>query len=729
MDIKNNNNLASQNLANIDNEQQNNNYNSTNNIKNNYFDFQGRAKDNQNENENEINNNKISFLEKPVIPERTISNYYGDEILVDAILKVDNFELPFHKIVLCSASDFLNNYFKRNKDTTQKAKVDLPEMMKSSLSKGDKKECIDKIFKYCYYNQDIKSIESDITQNNCFTFLELAHCLQIKSLCINLEKIIIQKFLNNENIFKISEECHNFELDDLLKECSKKIKENLGNIQNNKKELVELKYNSFKDIVSSDELDVEQEKDVADLVIEYIKSRRSIPEEKKEENKENSEKNEKKEEPPENKENENKKENKEKKASEQKKNDNNENKKEEEDPYINWKHHLEKLKKNSIKNRLKPEEEKMLILCIRFSYLSHADLIELTNEPIMEKYQDLILQGISARLDTYENSKDKKTIINLAPRHYLRGQQGSNIKNRINYNDDNNEQNNNDNRLPGMSRYNGQKNISNLYQFNYDDNNNINNNMSNSNNLKRDLLNTDDINTRKQIEMMAKSSPGPYSPQDARISDNFYHSQRNISNYNPIFKYVYDFDENGALYYLGTRAKQYQYRNPHELRLVTAFGSSLSTGQISDFVGRNLVNLRTENEENSFFGVDLGENRTLMPTAYSIRNRNSSTHVLLCWNLEASNDRINFEIIDTRIFNNVDNPQIHQRLEKERNLLKEPGCTSTWGISRKVRQRYPDGFRYFLIKQIDKNSNGTYNLTNSGFELYGEAKGNGWIFN
>ena len=119
----------------------------------------------------------------------------------------------------------------------------------------------------------------------------------------------------------------------------------------------------------------------------------------------------------------------------------------------------------------------------------------------------------------------------------------------------------------------------------------------------------------------------------------------------------------------------------------------------------------------------------MVPNAYSIRNRNSSTHVMLCWNLEASNDRINFEVLDTRIFSNVENPQIHQKLERERNLLKEPGCTSTWGISKKVKEKYPNGFRYFLIKQIDKNSNGSYNLTNSGFELYGEGKGSGWIFN
>ena len=764
--------VISQDIDNQDYNDENFNYNNIKNSniiekRNNQFShFQKKFQENKRDNENEIINKKSSFLEKPIIPERTISNYYSNEFLTNAILKSENFELPFHKIILCSASDFLNNYFKLNPDITQKSVVDLPQILKSSLSQGNKKECLDKIFKYCYYNQDIKSIESDITQANCFTFLELAHCLQIKSLCSNLEKIIIKNFLKDENMIKISEESNNFELEELRKECSNKIKNNLGNIQNKAKELTELKYETFKDIISSDALDVEQEKDVVDLVIEYLKSRRKIPEEEKEiknlenqennenqeENKENNEENKNNEEPPQNQENENI--------------ENEENNKE--NPYNNWKKHLDKLEKNSKKKRLSPEEEKILVLCIRFSYLSHADLISLTNEPIMQNFKDLILQGLSARLDTYENTNEKKTIINLTPRHYLRGQQISNNYKRNNVkNNDCSEINNeikSDNNMENLkdiglgksnqfNKFNDQRNFSHsqpIIQKNnnlnerdsninnyikdemelpsYYDENNLNN--SNSNYLGHEILNIDEINSKKRkMAVMGKSSLGPYPPQDPRISQNFFRSQRIMSNYNPIFKYTYDFDENGALYYLGTKGKKYQYRNPHELNLVTAFASSLSKGQISDFVGRNLVNLRTENEENSFFGVDLGENRTLSPTAYSLRNRNSSTHVMLCWNLEASNDKIHFEILDTRIFSNVENPQVHQRLERERNLLKEPGCTSTWGISKKIKEKFPDGFRYFLIKQIDKNSNGNYNLTNSGFELYGQGKGRGWIFN
>jgi len=84
-------------------------------------------------------------------------------------------------------------------------------------------------------------------------------------------------------MIKISEESNNFELPELHKECSNRIKKKIGNVSNKGKELTELNYETFKDIISSDEIDLEGEKEVADLVLEYIKSRREIPEEKIEE--------------------------------------------------------------------------------------------------------------------------------------------------------------------------------------------------------------------------------------------------------------------------------------------------------------------------------------------------------------------------------------------------------------------------------------------------------------
>ena len=799
--LQNNNFFSSENQNEIYSPNINLDNNSTNNI-------------NINQNQtNIIPKKKNSFLNKQIQPSREIPYFFLNDYLSDAILKFDNNEIPFHKIIISSASDFFFDYFKTIKNPYEKIEVNLPEYIKSSLRADiNNKEIVENIFKYCYNNQDIKIIEEKITKNNCFNYVEIAHCLKIKSLKEHLEKIIINNFLNEENEIKICEESNLFEMKNVFKQCKENIIKNLGIIPNSKKEMTLLKYDIFRDIISSDELDVQNEKDVCDLVIEYIKSRREIPEEKQDikeikeinnnelnkniiQNNENLNEEEKKEENnPENQENsEEKKE--ENEIHEEKINEKNDIKENNEnDPYNIWKKHIEELKQNSIKKRLSSEEEKNLVSCIRFSFLSHADLISLNNEPIMDNFKDLIMQGLSARLDTYENAKEKNIIINLKPRKYLKKKQEVNNPN-INYNNTNTNNTNIDNKYFNtqkkeieeenmnlnnqFNKFNDPRNYAYSQQINtnkfnnyinednstnknnmrninnnennreeinnferYDENNNnnfIDNNESELNYLRAEVFNKDEIyamNKKRNNELNSNKniSPSqsqvPYAPQDSKILKNYIDNKHQTISKKifPVFKYTYDFDENGALYYIGTLGKKQIYCNPHELNLVTAFASSLSKGEISDFVGRNLVNLRTENEEFSFFGVDLGQNRKLIPTAYSIRNRNSSTHVLLCWELEGSNDKINFEILDRRIFRS-DNYEMNKKLERERNLLIKPGCTSTWGISKKIREKFPEGFRYFILKQIDKNSNGSYNLTNSGFELYGDAKGNGWFFN
>ena len=798
---------------------QNNNFFSSENQNEIYspnINLENNSTNNININQNQTNiipKKKNSFLNKQIQPSREIPYFFLNDYLSDAILKFDNNEIPFHKIIISSASDFFFDYFKTIKNPYEKIEVNLPEYIKSSLRADiNNKEIVENIFKYCYNNQDIKIIEEKITKNNCFNYVEIAHCLKIKSLKEHLEKIIINNFLNEENEIKICEESNLFEMENVFQQCKENIIKNLGNIPNSKKEMTLLKYDIFRDIISSDELYVQNEKDICDLVIEYIKSRREIPEEKQDikeikeinnnelnkniiQNNENLNEEEKKEENnPENQEN-NEEKKEENEIHEEKINEKNDIKENNEnDPYNIWKKHIEELKQNSIKKRLSSEEEKNLVSCIRFSFLSHADLISLNNEPIMDNFKDLIMQGLSARLDTYENAKEKNIIINLKPRKYLKKKQEVNNPN-INNNNTNTNNTNIDNKYFNtqkkeieeenmnlnnqFNKFNDPRNFAYSQQINtnkfnnyinednstnknnirninnnennreeinnferYDENNNnnfIDNNESELNYLRAEVFNKDEIyamNKKRNNELNSNKniSPSqsqvPYAPQDSKILKNYIDNKHQTISKKifPVFKYTYDFDENGALYYIGTLGKKQIYCNPHELNLVTAFASSLSKGEISDFVGRNLVNLRTENEEFSFFGVDLGQNRKLIPTAYSIRNRNSSTHVLLCWELEGSNDKINFEILDRRIFRS-DNYEMNKKLERERNLLIKPGCTSTWGISKKIREKFPEGFRYFILKQIDKNSNGSYNLTNSGFELYGDAKGNGWFFN
>ena len=258
------------NLRNIQNVPSNyNTYNSQNNqINQNLIKSQ----------ESQTQKKEITPKEEPqIIPEKTISDFYQNDFLADAILKVDENEIKFHKVILSAASEFLYKYFELNKSNEGMQTVLIPEVMKSSFSRGNRKECAEKILKYCYNNQDFKSIEGDITQYNCFTMLEMAHCLGIKSLNKNLEKTIIKQFLKDDNMIKISEESNNFELPELHKECLKRIKQKIGNVSNKSRELTELNYETFKDIISSDEIDLEGEKEIADLVLEYIKSKKGTP--------------------------------------------------------------------------------------------------------------------------------------------------------------------------------------------------------------------------------------------------------------------------------------------------------------------------------------------------------------------------------------------------------------------------------------------------------------------
>ena len=794
--------------------------------------------------------------ERPIIPSKDILYFYNNIHLSDSTLKYNEIELPFHRVVLCSASNYIDNYFKQiDENNFQKETVLIPELVTKDNSKGDVKYSLDLILKYCYANQKFDAIKNELDDDNLAYLLAFSHSLQINSLIQNLEREIIKNAVKDHNVIKIAQDSILFELPELHNFAIEKIKKDYSNLKNLnvEKEILNFNFEDFKNFVSSDELDVENEKEICELIKNYILDKRQIvddnnnnnnnnqqvslqeppkvenneiseekknpeienpPEEKKEEEEKKDEENpppeeEKKDEenpPPEEekKDEENPPPEEEKKDEEKKDEENpppeekNEEEKNNENPSLqqpnqindlkekpdllkNWSDHLLSLRNKIKKVKLTPEQERELILCIRFSFLSHQDLMTYTNDQIIGEYKELILQGLSIRLNTYESTPENNLLICIKPRKYLNEKINNNNNNRYyqnknNFQFNNNEFKNNDNQP--YSSYQNNNNFDNRnldynysnYQENYDNrmndqpysslnihNNfqthpdvpyssmnqnfedqnfnsdkfknirpNFNNDINNNNNNNDINYNSQRISKNLPLNMDIKHkfsntfSNRLHPPQDPKISFDFFKNAFLKKSIKPIFKYEFDFDENGVFFYLGTQGKKSLYKNPAEIGIVKVFSSSLGKGNLSDFVGRNLVNLRTENEENSFFGVDLGENRYLNPSCYSIKNRNSSSHVMLCWNLEGSNDKINYEILDTRIFNLN---EYNDKLEKERNLLKQPGCTSTWGISKKIREKFPNGFRYFVLKQIDKNSNGSYNLAISGFELYGDSIG------
>lgn len=118
--------------------------------------------------------------------------------------------------------------------------------------------------------------------------------------------------------------------------------------------------------------------------------------------------------------------------------------------------------------------------------------------------------------------------------------------------------------------------------------------------------------------------------------------------------------------------------------------------------------------------------RKCIPTHYTLRNRNSTTHVVRSWYFEASQDGQQWNILDVRLYNS-ENTELRQQLENEHKELRAKGGSMTFQIDAEVfRQLGSDGYRFFRIVQVGKNTDETNHLALSGFELYGSVFGGPW---
>lgn len=71
------------------------------------------------------------------------------------------------------------------------------------------------------------------------------------------------------------------------------------------------------------------------------------------------------------------------------------------------------------KARLNKEERRKLYKTVRYSYMSHKELVKLSADQAFEEARDLVLEGLSLRLKTYENVDGEEEVpltINLNPR-------------------------------------------------------------------------------------------------------------------------------------------------------------------------------------------------------------------------------------------------------------------------------------------------------------------------
>ncbi|CAD7937101.1 unnamed protein product [Amoebophrya sp. A120] len=183
-----------------------------------------------------------------------------------------------------------------------------------------------------------------------------------------------------------------------------------------------------------------------------------------------------------------------------------------------------------------------------------------------------------------------------------------------------------------------------------------------------------------------------------------------------VFEQEKDFDTNGLLFFLATKGKTAAWKNPQGLGQVQVLKSGVGFGKSEDLVGREAINLRTQNTENSFFGVDLLTDRLFVCAGYCLRSRNTTSHALVSWQFQGSKDpqdpNAKWIVLD------------EQRQSKL--LVGKSGATAYFDCTLPINGTDQEGlpnaaFRAFRVVQVGKNSSGSYNLGLSGVEIYGKA--------
>ena len=98
--------------------------------------------------------------------------------------------------------------------------------------------------------------------------------------------------------------------------------------------------------------------------------------------------------------------------------------------------------------------------------------------------------------------------------------------------------------------------------------------------------------------------------------------------------------------------------------------------------------------------IDLGVKRYINPTCYTIRNRMSSSYVMLNWLFEGSVDGKKWFIFDKRLYQTEDE-SYNNMVKEERQILKRRGGSSTWGVDRKQIMKINETFLKNYNRQFE----------------------------
>eukprot|EP01112_Ceratiomyxa_fruticulosa_P011781 TRINITY_DN3229_c1_g1_i1.p1 TRINITY_DN3229_c1_g1~~TRINITY_DN3229_c1_g1_i1.p1 ORF type:complete len:503 (-),score=104.54 TRINITY_DN3229_c1_g1_i1:213-1721(-) len=174
-----------------------------------------------------------------------------------------------------------------------------------------------------------------------------------------------------------------------------------------------------------------------------------------------------------------------------------------------------------------------------------------------------------------------------------------------------------------------------------------------------------------------------------------------------LFEYTSDFDDRGVLFYIATDAFAKPWSNPalptfdRPVPPIKVTASSIEKGSPSDIVEIKPSECWTRDVPSSWFAIDLGRNRTLIPTHYTLRHGgNNSKDCLRNWCLQTSDDGIEWDTLSRH----TSQALIHSNFGTHSWAIT--GCTSA--------------HRFFRILQTGHNSTNKNFLSLSGIEFYGE---------
>jgi hypothetical protein len=169
--------------------------------------------------------------------------------------------------------------------------------------------------------------------------------------------------------------------------------------------------------------------------------------------------------------------------------------------------------------------------------------------------------------------------------------------------------------------------------------------------------------------------------------------------------YRHDFDQNGAIHWIGTRGFARPFENPHISGEVRVTCSPLDCGAADIITSRRCLCCWSSNIPGSWICIDLGKYRKLDPSCYTLRHGyRAPEDGLRNWVLEASaSDEDEVKEWETLVVHSHDTC-----------LGRAPYDSHTWPINSRG-----SSFRRFRIRSTGLDDGGRNFVTINGIELYG----------